>query len=387
MASNQSMVHLYPGALHELESIAASVPDRLVLFVVDPTAYAASGAEAIVEPILASRRVVRFSQFELNPKLDDVQRGIEALDGQRPDLVIALGGGTAIDLGKLIGALSVQPDKAVDVVTGQAKLSEPIPPLVAIPTTAGTGSEATHFAVAYVGPTKHSVADPRLLPDYAIVDPSLTDSLPPEITTATGLDALCQAIESIWAVGATSESERFASEACRLAVDNLQIAALSPTKEARLAMCRASHLAGQAINISKTTACHAISYSLTSRHGFPHGIAVAMTLTAVLAYNAEVTEKDCNDPRGPDDVRSRIDRIVHLLGTRNVPEACEKLETLLFNLGCPRSIAEAGISGNEQVTKIVDSVNVERMSNNPRQTTAASLATLLKKPHHGLGVR
>jgi alcohol dehydrogenase class IV len=368
------------GAIHETAEIFARNNYGKVLFVIDEDAYQACGADGVLEPILENCVVSRFVGFELNPKLADVQRGIEISQELNPDVVIALGGGTAIDLGKLIGSLSVQSSTARDVIEGHAMINRNGPPLIAIPTTAGTGSEATHFAVAYVGEKKFSVAHESLLPDFSIIDPQLTYSLPPRITAATGLDALCQAIESVWAVGGTDESTGFATEAVGIAVANLVQAVNNPNAESRLAMCRASHLAGKAINISKTTAPHAISYALTSSYGIPHGIAVALTLSPMLAYNADVNDDDCADPRGAEFVRRKIATIVKLLRATSVREACETFTDIVSKIGCPCTLAEAGLTTSDQLQKIVSSVNLERMSNNPRKTTSSALIELLSKP-------
>ena len=368
------------GAISETAGIFALKNYRKVLFVVDEGAYEACGADGVLEPILENCVVGRFVGFELNPKLADIQRGVEISQELNPDVVIALGGGTAIDLGKLIGSLSVQSSTARDVIEGRVTIKRKGTPLIAIPTTAGTGSEATHFAVAYVGKKKFSVAHESLLPDFSIVDPQLTYSLPARITAATGLDAFCQAIESIWAVGGTDESTAFATEAIEIAVANLVQAVNSPSPETRMAMCRASHLAGKAINISKTTAPHALSYALTSNHGIPHGIAVALTLGPVLTYNADVNGDDCADRRGAEFVRRRIGTIVKLLGATSVREASETFSEIVSKIGCPNTLVEAGITTSDQLQKIVSSVNAERMSNNPRQTTSSSLIELLSEP-------
>ena len=371
-------VYLEEGAVSEVARIIARHSVRRLLFVVDEPAYTACGADAVLQSTLRSCVVAKFTGFELNPKMDDIDRGVEQSRHFDPEMIIALGGGTAIDLGKLIGSLALQPEAARDVVTGRAPISRSGPPLIAIPTTAGTGSEATHFAVAYVDGEKYSVADASLLPDYAIIDPRLTHSLPASVTAATGLDAFCQAIESIWAVGATDESIDYAANAVRCALRNLVQATRQPTPETRLGMCQAAHLAGKAINISKTTASHALSYPLTSKHNIPHGIAVALTLSPMLAYNAQVTEEDCLDPRGAEHVLGRISMVVQLLGAASVAEACERIEKLVSDVGCPISLAEAGIRRAGELRHIVSSVNAERMSNNPRKTTPEALLQLLQ---------
>jgi alcohol dehydrogenase len=363
-------------SLSSVPTVLESLRPARLFVVLDEPAYVASGAQDVLESVLQQYATTRFTQFELNPKLEDVQRGVETYRDAHPDVVIALGGGTAIDLAKLIGGLAAQSDSARDLAMGLASIQVAGKPLMAIPTTAGTGSEATHFAVVYVDGKKYSVAHPSLLPDYAVVDPKLTESLPRRITAATGLDAFCQAIESIWAVAANEESLQYATEAARLAFANLETATNAPTPEARRAMCRASHLAGKAINITKTTAPHALSYYLTSRYGIPHGFAVAVTLAPMLAFNAGVTDDDCTDPRGAAAVRERIARILNLLGTETVEDACQAIVTLLSRVEC---------SGLEEIVDhrcliaVVESANLERLSNNPRRASREPLMDVLSR--------
>ncbi len=369
------------GSISEVSSVLEALPADRLFLVVDEPAWQASGAREILEPILQERATTWFTDFELNPKLEDVQRGIEAYRKCQPDFVIALGGGTAIDLAKLIGALAIQHESARDIAIGLASIQVAGKPLMAIPTTAGTGSETTHFAVVYVDGDKHSVAHPSLMPRYAVVDSALTMSLPKRMTAATGLDAFCQAIESIWAVAATEESMQYATEAARLAFGNLVAATNSPTPDAREAMSRASHLAGKGINITKTTAPHALSYALTSRHGVPHGMAVAITLAPTLAFNAGVTDDDCTDPRGAIAVRDRMSRILDILRSDNVDEATDSIKNLLSKIDCPTTLDEVGVKTSDEMQSIVDSVNIERLSNNPRRATQDQLLKLLQTIH------
>ena len=373
----QQVAHLRDGALAEVGAILGRIPTSRLFFVVDEPAYNASGAARLLEPHFRSRHVTWFSGFELNPKLHDIERGIDQFRESDPDVVIALGGGTALDLGKLIGTLARQGSRARDIIIGQASIRQSSPPLIAIPTTAGTGSEATHFAVAYVDGQKYSVAHSSLLPDYAIVDPTLTHSLPASVTAATGLDALCQAIESIWSLGATEASLELAVEAARLALEHLFCATRNPTADARRAMCRASHLAGRAINVTKTTASHALSYGITSDYGVPHGIAVALTLSPMLAYNAQVTAIDCADARGPKHILERMALILELFEAESVAEAGAKFEDLVSTLGCPNSLHQAGIATDAEIQRLVNQVDPVRLSNNPRHATPAALLALL----------
>lgn len=370
-------VFLAEGSLAQLPALCEAKQAKRIFLVVDEVAYKLSGAAEALRPHLPPDAVTLFSGFEPNPRLDDVERGVIKCRKSRPDLVVALGGGTAIDIAKMIASMALHDSSPREIATKGLAFPQGTLPLIAIPTTAGTGSEATHFAVVYVDGEKYSVADPCLLPETAIVDPKLTYSVPTRMTAATGLDAFCQAIESIWAVGATEESVGYAKEAAALAFAHLPTATNNPTEEARYAMCRASHLAGKAINISKTTLPHAISYAITADYGIPHGAAVATTLSSVLAYNFGVTSSDCADTRGAPHVHQRLSMILEILGAATIAEACQRVESFVSSLGCNPTLVSAGIHQHEKIRTLAERVNPERLSNNPRKANHEDLFSLL----------
>jgi alcohol dehydrogenase class IV len=364
--------------LSVVDEILDHLSSQSVLLVADSVAYDRSGARRGLMAALALRRVEVFDRFRPNPTLESLREGLEHFRTARPDVILAVGGGTAIDLAKLIGFCGAQSGDLLDCILSPVINPEKGPPLIVAPTTAGTGSEATHFAVVYVDGCKHSVAHPQLLPDYAIVDSSLTATMPPSVTADTGLDALSQAIESMWSVHSTAESIGYATESIRLAWQHLEAAVRRPTDEDRRAMCRAAHLAGKAINISKTTAPHAISYTITSQFDLPHGRAVALTLGAVLAFNSEIEEADCTDSRGVDYVRKTIDDIVQLLGFQTAGDAVKGIRKLMKSIGCPTRLSDFGAATDVQIAGIVDGVNVQRLANNPRRLSIQSLTAILQ---------
>jgi len=379
MEENSSQkVIIENGAIARLDALLNDLNAETIFFVVDKPAYEFSGAAGPLQQCFQNRKITWFSDFELNPKLEDVARGKELFLQQKPDVVLALGGGSALDMGKLIASCSVEEGDLLDLVTGKAALESESPPLVAIPTTSGTGSEATHFAVVYVGEKKYSLADKKILPGYVLIDPGLTHSLPPDPTASSGLDALCQAIESIWAVGANDESVGYAKEALQLALDNMETAVNQPTPAARMNMAKAAYLAGKAINITKTTAPHAFSYGVTTRFGVPHGKAVALTLTSFLEFNYHLDDASCNDPRGVDAVKSRIEKgILKLLGDGPMEQAKARLEKIKKNIGSPLRLSETGVN-QKDIPELVDMVNLERLSNNPRKIAKPEMEAMLK---------
>jgi len=367
--------------LGECSSIGATFDDlrsNSVFLVADAIGYEASGASKILEPILQSSIENRFSEFDPNPKWSEVIACADAIRKHTPDTVLAVGGGTAIDIAKLANLIAAQPVSPETILECRLDDPNPAPPLIAIPTTAGTGSEATHFSVVYVDGVKHSVAYEQMRPDVVIVDSALTATLPPTVTAHSGLDALCQAIESIWSVRSTERSIMYASEALELTWNNLDTAVNRPTPESREAMAIGAYRAGQAIDLSKTTAPHALSYTLTSSLDIPHGVAVALTLGPVLVYNARVNEADCEDPRGPEAVKERLAIICKTMGASSPEEADVLFRKLIGSVNCPSTLSSMDIEGTALLDQICSQVNSERLSNNPRRLTPVSIRELLE---------
>jgi alcohol dehydrogenase class IV len=361
-----------------VESLLIELGSQKIFLVADATAYAASGASDILEPIIAGELAFTFDDIEVNPKLAGVLACAEKIRETKPDLLMVVGGGSAMDVAKLANWFASEEKVADRFLAGESSEVGCQLPLVAIPTTAGSGAEATHFAVAYVDGVKKSASHVSLRPTVAVVDPQLTAQLPATITAHSGLDALCQSIESIWSVGANEESLNYATEALDLIWNHLERAVNESTPESRAAMARGSHLAGQAINITKTTLPHALSYSITTQHGVPHGVAVALTLGPALIYNEGVSDADCMDSRGPDSVRERIDSIRHIMGNTSVEECASQFETLLGSIGCSTTLREAGITDENQLKLICQDVNAERLRNNPRRISEQEILNLLR---------
>jgi alcohol dehydrogenase class IV len=250
-------------------------------------------------------------------------------------------------------------------------------PLIAIPTTAGTGSEMTQFSTLYIDNKKHSISDPVLLPEVAIVDPELTRTLPPYLTATSGMDALSQAIESYWSVNSTDESKGCAEVAIRSIVPALKHAVCEPDDESRRAMARAANYAGRAINITRTTAPHALSYALTAGFGVPHGQAVALTLPLFFGFNHGVTEMDVADARGATYVRRMLEELSSLLGCSTVTEAGRSVQDLMNAIGLATSFQALGIDKQKAIDTMAAEVNTERLVNNPRRVTSEQIVGLV----------
>jgi alcohol dehydrogenase class IV len=285
------------------------------------------------------------------------------------DAIIGVGGGTAIDMAKLVNICATEDKPAIGFVKKETGITKPGKFLIAIPTTSGTGSEATCFAVVYVNKKKYSLEHRFLLPDYAIVDPDLTLSMPERLTAVTGLDALCQGIESYWSIRSTPESTGFAGEAIRLCIRYLKKAVLAPDKESRERMALAAHLAGKAINVTRTTGPHAFSYYFTSYHDVPHGYAAALTLGSFIAYNSEVTEVDVADARGAGHVKQVMENLYSLMGAADASGAGDLVQSLIKDIGLSTSLRSTGFSPETEMDAFLSEINPDRLENNPRKVT------------------
>ncbi|MEU5692000.1 phosphonoacetaldehyde reductase [Actinosynnema sp. NPDC020468] len=262
-----------------------------------PEVLAGYGAERVL--VVASRRRFRaarfppgvdvelFDGFSPNPVLADVVRACAVRDERRPDVVVGLGGGSALDVAKCARLLPADLTAARAVLDGGAVEGRARAPLVLVPTTAGSGSEVTRFATLYDRGAKRSFDRARVRADVAIVDPDLLGSCPPELVGSCAFDALCHAVESLWSRRATAPSRGFARAALRGLVPLLAEGARVPDAAQRDVLARAALAAGRAIDLTRTTAAHAFAYRLTSAHGVPHGVACLLNLSWLLPYNIE----------------------------------------------------------------------------------------------------
>ncbi|WP_018127123.1 phosphonoacetaldehyde reductase [Balneola vulgaris] len=362
------------GALDNLKSVIANHSPSKVFVVTGGKSYRQSGAESIIDTTLKGINTFRYFGFEENPKIEDLLEGASLINDFDPDLIIAVGGGSVIDTAKIISVLPDKADEATNMIKGDYLQLNKLAPIVAIPTTSGSGSEATHFAVAYIQSIKYSVAHSDILPDYSIIDPTLTYSMSPYQTAVSGLDALSQAIESGWANGTTELSKKYSLEAIDLILDNIKNAVHNPCPDSRLKMAKGSNLAGKAINISKTTAPHAMSYGLTSKYQIPHGHAVAVTLGHFFVLNKKLALVQENI-----ELDKYMNQLVQKFGTNDVELAKNRFYGLVESLGLKLRLKEIGLHDEEDLDDLVKSVNVERLQNHPIKLDKNMLLEILKK--------
>ena len=345
-------------------------PERIFL-VRGKKSYVTCGAAAVMNEVCGILRcsVTEFYDFEENPKLEDVRKGLSLLVSSNSSLIVGIGGGSVLDMSKLLRFFYSYSGEA----TGCKFLKEKeLLPLIALPTTAGTGSEATHFSVLYKDKIKYSVEHTDILPDVAIVYPPFTYNNPKYLTACTGFDALAQGIESYWNVNATEESDEYAKRAIQLLCPNLPVAVNAPTKQARDKVSEGSYWAGRAINITKTTAPHAFSYPFTTYYGYPHGHAVALTFPFFMQYNCMVRNSKLQCSLNVDAYNEKIKILCDLLSFSFMTTYGDMVKYIM-KLGL--SLKKVGEPFNLEL--ILSSINMDRLSNNPRIFSPEDVVSLI----------
>jgi alcohol dehydrogenase class IV len=319
-----------------VEGLGKHVKGTSVLMMCDPFLYKIGMAQKVADATNIDK-VVFFNEIEPNPSCQTVDKAAEMARKHRVDVVIGLGGGSAMDASKMVACLIDNEGSILDYYsTGNKELSERKAQLICIPTTAGTGSEVTNIGVYTNKDTgiKMPFASPYFWPDIALIDPSLTHTMPMHITASTGMDAFTHAIEAYWSVNSNPISDALSVSVIKTIIENIELACKEPTNAlARQNMAFASVTAGISFSQTKTTGIHAVSFPLTTDFGASHGLACSLTLPAFikLAYPGRKEKMDALFTMiGFDSLEafvSRIDEIMEAielptrLGALNVKES------------------------------------------------------------------
>ena len=321
------------GLIEILSSLLRERVTKQVFLVRGKHSFVSCGAQEVLHKVqdLTGVHFIEYMDFSPNPKDEEAHEGLQRVLEASPDIILAIGGGSVLDIAKLIRHYAAEQGSAL--------------PLWAIPTTSGTGAEATHFAVVYREGKKCSVEADDILPDVVLLYPPFTYKNDAYLTACTGFDAIAQAIESYWAKGANEESRTYSFRALDLLWKQLPQLVKNPTDELRDQVSEGAYWAGRAINISKTTAPHAFSYEFTSHYGYPHGHAVALTFPFFMRLNG-------------------TEELYRILGVAP-SDAIRKMEEYIMSLGL-----SLHLSSEVDIPTTLQQVNMQRLGNNPVDVTS-----------------
>jgi len=352
---------------------------RRVFFVTD-AGLVAAGHVARAEELLrkVGLELERFDSVHENPTSDDVEACHVAASAFAPDLLIGFGGGSSIDVAKGVNLLLACGGALADF-EGRRMTEHTLLPLIAVPTTAGTGTEVQSFALIAEPGTHRKMAcgDPQLAPRLAILDPALTLSLPRFVTACTGLDAIGHAVESAVTSAGNPTSTRLARESFALAAHAFPRVLEAPNDlDARASMLRAASLAGRAIENSMLGAAHSMANPLTAHFDVPHGQAVAMALPLVVRFNSshecagEIYRALCMDAG---------------LARNTVADGglADLLSSFLDSAGLPRASADCGVSAKDSARLAREAASQWTARYNPRPIGVEDFEALFDQLHRG----
>jgi alcohol dehydrogenase len=380
----KSRVVFSPGASGRVGVIAREFNAHRVMIVVDPGIQKAGLDSLLVESLKREHiEISIFAKVEPNPTIVNVEQGVELARAFSPDMIIALGGGSSLDAGKAINMIRTRGGKITDY-RGMVTRGSKLPPLIAVPTTAGTGSEVSPF-ILISDPVTHGkivIRDIHMIPDVAILDPTLTASMPRSITTSTGVDALAHGIEAFVAKGSQPFSQALALEAIQIIYITLPKVIEQPDNiEASGKMLVASNLAGMAFTLSYLGLAHSLANPLTRVAGMAHGMAVGLMLPYVILFNEPVAHKDY----------ARIASLIFGSQSPSDPkEATRKLasslKTFLAGLDFPENLRKAVVSKDSLKEMAEEAIHQATARSNPREASLEEIIELYRHAYEGFEI-
>lgn len=346
------------GIVKEVKDVAASMGCKRGILVSDPFFLTNGLADKIVKDSDGTLVCV-YEEVSPNPEVKEVDACAKLIRENDIEFVVALGGGSALDCAKASATMCFREGESVRTYHGTGV---PMPqkhlPLIAVPTTAGTGSEVTCVAVLsdHELGKKGPIVSNGFYPSIAMIDPELTYTLPPRITASTGIDVLCHALEGFWSKGHQPVCDALALHACEIVFKYLRRAYKDPQdKEARAKMAEASVIAGLAFTLPKTTSSHACSFPLTNLYHIPHGEACGLTLDCFARINAEVEN-------------GRVHEFARKLGFADTYALADAIHELKVDLGLRLDLKDFNLT-DEQVAELVKTSHHPNMLNNPVEIT------------------
>jgi alcohol dehydrogenase len=347
---------------------------KKILFISGVSSYYKTGADKIFENKFNDKEKYIYIKKSYYPNFEELKEIINIKDEIKPDLIVAIGGGCVIDYSKISSVFNISKNFKNKLINSDYERNKKTP-LLAIPTTAGSGAEVTSNAVIYINNIKYSVEGPEVRPEYYALLPKLLLSSTMKIDSSSGFDAISQAIESILSKKSNTQSINYASRALRILFKNYTQFIQKKNISNSYKMALGANLAGKAINISKTTAPHALSYPFTAHFNVPHGHAVSLSLNKFLKFNYNFKEKAESDFN----LEKRYKLLFKLSNTRNIDQLDRFLIKIKQIAKLEQNFKKLGININKNYSLIIGGLNSQRLKNNPISVSKKDIKIILDK--------
>ena len=342
-------------------------PNASVFLATGSTSLRASGVLDAVCRGLSAHRIILFDRVPTNPSPEVTQQAIDLCRSNECNIVVAIGGGSPLDVGKITALLAPGPADLMSYLQDTKSIDFDGLPCIAVPTTSGSSSEVTPFAVTWDKEAggRYPIAHPGLFPKVAIVDPNLAVSMPSDLAAVTGMDAFTSAFEAYWSNQAQPVSDVLALECISLYRENLELSCLQGSAESRAKCALAASLSGMAYSSARTTAPHAFGTPLSLHFGTVHGAAVGVTLPAFLHWNAPTLE-------------GKLEALLKAMRCSSLQEASETLSGIMQHCGVNTRLGPLGVVAADLSRIASRGLGEPQMQFNPRPMTEEEGVSLLQ---------
>ena len=332
-----------------------------------------SGAKIFLNKIINIANVEFFFKEKNYPDVKELMFLIKKINAYKPDLIIGLGGGCVLDYSKIANVFYNEENIEFKVKRSKYNFKKKLAPLIAIPTTAGSGAETTPFAVLYINNIKYSVEHRLIKPDYFFIVPQLIISSKKSLKASTGFDAIAQALESMISIKSTKQSIEYSKKSLILSIPNYKNFLKAPSKDNVFNMGLAANLSGKAISIAKTNGPHATSYPFSIHYGIEHGHAVSLTINQFMVLHYLNSNKSI----APFNLKKRFHEIFKILKVKNIYEFDLLLKNLKKEGSLENDYNKLGINIARDYGKILSGVNSQRLSNCPIKIDKKDIKSIL----------
>ncbi len=362
-----------PNSKKDLDSFFKKENFSKIFIICGKNSFSNSGAEKMMKEFKIKSETKIYYKKSFSPQVEELKNIIKDLKAFSPDLIIAIGGGSVIDYAKISNTLDNSSDLENEIKNSSYKTAKKTKLLV-IPTTAGSGAEVTSNAVIYINKIKYSIEGESLKPDFFFLIPDLILGSSNKIKSSAGFDAIAQSLESLISKKSNDLSVRFAEQSLNISFKNYINHLKKPNYDNTAAMCMAANLSGEAINISKTTAPHAVSYPFTSIFNISHGHAVSLTLNKFLKFNYKnISKASCNF-----NLEERFNKMFNISKTKNIEEFLSFISFLKKEAELEQDFTKLGVNIISDYPKIISGVNILRLSNNPIELKKDELKNIIQ---------
>lgn len=348
--------------IKDFKKIINSKKFNKIFLITGKNSYYKSKADKFLK-ISKDKTIKYYFKKSYLPEFNELKEILKEVKKFNPDVILAIGGGAVIDYAKIASIIDdMEFTNLKKKLLSYTKIGKTkVYPLIAIPTTAGSGAEVTSNAVIYINRIKYSVEDRLLIPNYFFLFKNLIINNPKKLKSSAGFDAIAQAVESLISMKSNETSVSFAKKSLILSTKNYISFVSKPNNENSKNMLIASNLAGKAINISKTTAPHAVSYPFSTLFGISHGHAVSLTFEKFLLFNY----KKINYSEASFNLKNRYQIIFDSFNVKNINELYHKIKFLKKEANLEDSYSKLKINLNSNLNQILRQINILRLKNNP----------------------